>query len=37
VLALYDKPSPDFNVPDWVNAWTDAETQRPWQQYFLIF
>jgi acyl-CoA thioesterase FadM len=32
VLAMYDKPSPDFDVPEWVNAWIDAESQRPWPQ-----
>ena len=30
VLAAYDKPTPNFDVPDWVNAWNDAESQRPW-------
>ncbi len=32
VLAAYDKPCPDFDVPDWVNAWIEAESQRPWPQ-----
>ena len=32
VLAAYDKPIPSFDVPDWVNAWIDAESQRPWPQ-----
>ncbi len=32
VLEAYGKPSPNFDVPDWVNAWIDAEGQRPWPQ-----
>ena len=30
VLAHFDGKAPDDRVPDWVQAWIDAEGLRPW-------
>lgn len=37
VLAALEQDFPEsekhnFDVPDWVNAWIEAESQRPWPQ-----